>query len=107
MVFISITALNQAGINTEIITSNVTLILGAFLLAFALALGFGAKEVVSDLLKAFYTRKTYEIGKSIKFKDIEGEIISLNEISVTLKTKKGLLVVPIKDIVENQVEIQD
>ena len=37
--FVSITALNQAGIDTDIITSNFTLVLGAFL--FAVALGFG------------------------------------------------------------------
>lgn len=107
LVFISITALNQAGINTEIITSNVTLILGAFLGAFALALGLGARDVVSDLLKTFYTRKTYEIGKTISFNNVKGEIISVNEISLTLKTDNGCLIVPIKDIVENQVEIQD
>ncbi len=35
-IFIAITALNQAGINTEIITSNLTIILASILLAFAL-----------------------------------------------------------------------
>ena len=106
-VFVSITALNQAGIDTTIITSNITLILGALLAAFALALGLGAREVVSSLLKAFYTRKTYELGQEIKFNDIKGEIVSVNEISMTLKTKSGTLIVPIKDIVDNQVEIQE
>ena len=106
-VFVSITALNQAGIDTTIITSNITLILGSLLAAFALALGFGAREVVSSLLKAFYTRKTYELGQEIKFNDVQGEIVSVNEISMTLKTKTGTLIVPIKDIVDNQVEIQE
>ena len=53
IIFISITALNQAGVNTEIITNNVTMILAAFLLAFALALGLGAQKVVGDLLRTF------------------------------------------------------
>lgn len=106
-VFVSITALNQAGIDTTIITSNITLILGALLAAFALALGLGAREVVTSLLKAFYTRKTYELGQEIKFNDVKGEIVSVNEISMTLKTKTGTLIVPIKDIVDNQVEIQE
>jgi hypothetical protein len=106
-VFVTITALNQAGIDTTIITSNITLILGALLAAFALAVGLGARETVSDLFKAFYTRKTYELGQVIKFKDITGEIQSVNSISMTLKTNKGTLIVPIKDIVDSQVEIQD
>ena len=107
LVFVSITALNQAGINTEIITSNITMILAAFLLAFALAMGFGSQKIVSELLKTFYARRTYEIGQVIHFQDISGEVVAINSISVTLKTEEGKIVVPIKDIVENQVRIQD
>jgi hypothetical protein len=107
LVFISVTALNQAGVNTEIITSNITLILAGFLLAFALAFGFGAQKVVGDLLKTFYARKTYEIGQKIEFGDINGEVESINHVTVTLKTKQGKLIVPIKDIVESQVSIRD
>jgi hypothetical protein len=107
LIFISITALNQAGVNTEIITSNITMILAAFLLAFALAFGFGAQKVVGDLLRTFYARKTYEIGQVIEFDNIKGEVEAIDNIAVTLKTKEGKLVVPIKDIVESQVKIQD
>lgn len=107
LIIVSITALNQAGIDTEIITSNLTLIFAALLGAFALALGLGAREVVADLLRTFYTRRTYELGQTIKFKDIEGEIIAIDDISMTLRTAKGKLVIPVKDIVESQVEIQE
>lgn len=107
LTFISITALNQAGIDTEIITSNITMILAGFLLAFALAFGLGAQKVVGDLLRTFYARKTYEIGQVIEFNNVKGEVETVNNISVTLKTEKGKLVVPIKDIVESQVKIQD
>lgn len=106
LIFISITALNQAGVDTEIITSNITLILAAFLLAFALAFGLGAQKVIGDLLKTFYARKTYEIGQKIEFNDIKGEVESIDGISVTIKTEKEKLVIPIKDIVESQVRIQ-
>lgn len=107
LLFVSITALNQAGIDTTIITSNITLVFGALLLAFAIALGLGAKDVVTNLFNAFYSRKTFELGQRIKFNHIEGEIISVNDISITLKTKTGTLIVPIKDIVDNLVEIQE
>lgn len=107
LIFTSITALNQAGIDTEIITSNITMILAAFLLAFALAFGFGAQKIVGELLKTFYARKTYEIGQYIEFNNVKGEVESIDGTSVTLKTSEGKLVVPIKDIVESQVRIQD
>ena len=60
----------------------------------------------ADLLKTYYTRRTYEIGMKIKYKDVEGEIITIGDLSMTLKTLNGTLVVTIKEIVENQVEIQ-
>ncbi|MBT8263833.1 MAG: mechanosensitive ion channel [Arenibacter sp.] len=106
IVFVLITALNQAGINTEIITSNITLIIGAFLLAFAIGLGLGSREIVADLLTTFYARKTYAIGDAIKTKKIEGTIEAIDGISVTVKTKTARLVIPIKDLVQNKVEIQ-
>lgn len=107
LLFVSITALNQAGVDTAIITSNVTMIMAAFLLAFVLAFGLGAQKVVADLLKTFYARKTYEIGQKITFGDITGEVVSIDHVTVTLKTKDGKLIVPIKDIVESQVSVQD
>ena len=107
LTFISITALNQAGINTEIITSNLTMILAAFLLAFSLAFGLGAREVVGDLLKTFYTRKTFEVGKKIEFQGKVYEIDSINNISVVLKGTEGKVIVPVKDIVENHIKVVD
>lgn len=106
VIFVSITALNQAGIDTEIITSNFTIILGAFLFAAALALGLGSREVVGDLLRTFYTRKIYEIGDKVKFDKIEGRVEAIDNISVVIKTKSGKMVVPIKKIVDSTVEVE-
>ena len=105
--FVSITALNQAGINTEIITSNFTLILGAFLFAAALGFGLGSREVFSDVLKMFYARKTYMVGDSISFDGIEGTIEAIDNISITLTTDQGKMVIPIKDIVSQRVTLRE
>lgn len=107
LIFISITALNQAGIDTSIITSNLTILLGGFVLAFALAFGLGAQRIVGDILKCFYARKTYEIGQTIKVQDVTGKVKSIDSISMTLKTDNGIIVLPIKEIVEHQVTIID
>lgn len=104
--FVSITALNQAGIDTAIITSNFTLVLGAFLFAVALGFGLGSKEVFSDVLKMFYTRKNYAIGDKVAIGNIEGTIDAIDNITLTLKTKTGKIVIPIKDVVSQNVEIK-
>ncbi len=105
--FISITALNQAGVDTQIITSNFTIVLGAFLLAIALGFGLGSREVISDLLKMFYARKRYMVGDTLVIGDLEGTVESIDNISITLKTKKGTIVVPIDEVISNRVEIKE
>lgn len=104
-IIITVTALNQAGIDTDIITNNLTIILGAFLAAIALGFGIGSKDVISDLLKTFYTRKNFEVDQTIEFNGTKGTIESINNISITLKTETGKIVVPIKEITENQIKI--
>lgn len=107
LTFISITALNQAGIDTQIVTNNINMIIAGFLLAFAIAFGFGAREVVSKLLKAFYARKTFEVGQNIIFNNEVYTVEAVESISVILRNSKGKLIVPINDLVENQVQMQD
>lgn len=106
VIFISITALNQAGVDTTIITNNITLILGSFLLAFGLGLGLGSKDVIADILRSYYTRKTYAVGDKITIGDDSGTIEAIENNSLTLVTKAGKFVIPIKDVVAQKVEIR-
>jgi len=105
VVVVSITALNQAGIDTEIITSNLTLILGSVLISFTIAFGLGARDVITRLLFGFYSRKNFEVGQHIKTKKIEGTIQQIDNICITIKTDSGLVVLPIKIFVDQKVEI--
>jgi hypothetical protein len=105
-VIIVITALNQAGIDTSVITNNVTIILASFLTAVAIGFGFGSKEVVGDLLRSFYARRNYEVGQKIHLNDVTGTIESIDNITMTLKTTTGKTVLPIKDIAQNKIDIE-
>jgi hypothetical protein len=105
-VIIVITALNQAGIDTSVITNNVTIILASFLAAVAIGFGFGSKEVVGDLLRSFYARRNYEVGQKIHLNDVTGTIESIDNITMTLKTTTGKTVLPIKDIAQNKIDIE-
>ena len=105
VVVVSITALNQAGIDTQIITSNLTLILGSVLVSFTIAFGLGARDVVTRLLFGFYSRKNFQVGQKIKTKKLEGVIQQIDNICITIKTKDGLVVLPIKYFVDQKIEI--
>lgn len=106
VVFVSITALNQAGVNTEIITSNLTLILGSVLISFTIAFGFGARDIITRLLFGFYSRRNFEIGQHVKTKKVEGVIQEIDNICISIKTDDGIVVLPIKHFVDQKVIIK-
>lgn len=105
VVFITITALNQAGVDTTIITNNITIILGAFLLAIAIGMGLGSKDIIRDLLSTFYTRRNYMVGDKIRLKGIEGTIEAIDNVCMTLKTSEGKTIIPISEVVNSRVDI--
>ena len=106
-IIITITALNQAGIDTTVVTNNVTIILGAFLLAISIGFGLGSKEIIGDILRTFYAKKNYEVGDKIKLAGQEGTVVAIDNMCLTLKTEKGKVIIPIKEVVESQVEVDD
>ncbi|CAM1334020.1 mechanosensitive ion channel family protein [Tenacibaculum aestuariivivum] len=108
IVFLSITALDQAGVDTSVIKSNLTLIIGSILLAFTLAFGLGAKEVVVRLLYGFYSRKNVSIGKKVIIGDFTGVVTGIDNICLTVVTTEGKTVVfPIKEVVNNIIVIEN
>lgn len=106
IILLSITALNQAGINTQILNNNVILIIGSVLLAFAVSFGIGSVDVIKNILAALYGKKNFEIGQVVKAGDVEGEIIAIDNMSVTLKTPKGKILLPAKDFYNAKIEIK-
>ena len=107
VVIVAITALNQAGIDTEMITSNLTLILGSLLLAFTIAFGLGSKEIVQRLLFGFYSRKNLNVGQKIKIGGIEGTIEAIDNIYLTLITDDGKFIFPIKEVNDTIIQVME
>lgn len=106
VIFLSITALDQAGIDTSIIKQNLTLIIGAVLLAFTIAFGLGAKDAVARLLLGYYSRKNIEIGAKIKIGNIEGVVVAIDNICFTVATTEGKVILPIKEVTDTKVTIK-
>lgn len=105
-IIITLTSLNQGGIETTIITNNLSIILAAFLLSLVVAFGLGSRNVVEKLLYSFYSKRNLEIGQTIKFGAIQGEIVNINNLCVSIETDTEIIVIPIKEITENTIKIK-
>lgn len=102
---ITVTALNQAGVDTVIIRNNATLILGGFIAAVAISLGLGSKDLVKDILRTSYARKKFRVGQEIHYKNVSGTIEALESLTMDIRTEDGLLVVPIHKIIEEEIMV--
>ena len=106
MMIVTLTALEQAGMPTTIITSNLLLILGTIMLAAAISYGIASKDVLSNILASFFSRKTFGIGQTIEVDGVKGTIVDMSNISVTLRDLKGdRIVVPTQKLINNKVTI--
>jgi len=104
-IIVTVTALNQAGVNTDLITSNLSIILGAILASFTIAFGLGSRDVIKRLLFGYYTRKNLQEGDRVLINELEGVVGTVDNICVVLITEKGKVIIPIKEIVDNQIKI--
>lgn len=107
MIMVIITALDQTGIDTELISNNIILIVGIILLAGSIAYAYAAKDIMSNMLSSFFGKKNFKVGQNIKVKDIEGVIEKIDNTSVTINTGKSRIVIPARELVNNPVEIFD
>lgn len=106
VVMFTIVALNQAGIDTEILNTNLQLIIGAFLLAISLGYGLSARDLMGNMLASFYIKDKFSAGQQIKFGDIEGKIVSKTNTSITLTKSDGnQVVIPLSKFAREEVEI--
>lgn len=97
-----IIAMDQIGIEISFLIDVIDIILAALLFAAALAFGLGARTSISNILGAFYVRKSYKEGDEIQIEEIRGRIIKIDATSVVLDSEKGQVTIPAKEFNENK-----
>jgi hypothetical protein len=100
-----ISALGQAGINTELLESSFNLIIGGVIFAFAAGYGFASRDLMANILSSFYTKNKYKEGQIIQIGDVKGEIIKIDSLSLTLRTGSTTTVIPLQSLQTKNVEI--
>lgn len=105
IVMISITSLNQAGIDTQVLTQNISIASAAIFFAFALAYGFASRDLLANLLASFYSKDKFAIGQRIRIDGIEGVIERMDSTSVTLSTEESEVIMPLQRLLNSTVEV--
>lgn len=100
-------ALTQAKINTEFIASNISIILGGVVLAFAIGYGFASRDIAGNIINAFYWKDKFQVGDEIEVEGVVGRVIEIERSTLVLQTDEGTAIVPMNKISKNTVVIRN
>jgi small-conductance mechanosensitive channel len=92
------------GVQTAILTVILAVILLSLGLATALALGFGSRAVVANILAGAFVRDHFETGRVIEVQGVRGKIVAVNSVGTTLENDSGMVTIPNTVLMENVVE---
>ena len=102
---IAVSALAQAKISTGFIASNLTVLIGALALAFAIGYGFAARDLVANYLASHYNRNKVRIGDDIAIGGVRGKVVMIDSTSMILQTPERAIIVPMSKMTRENVEV--
>lgn len=101
-VFLSavVIGLDQIGIDVTLLITLLAIVVGGLLLSIVFAFGFGARELVSNLIAAHQIHQILQPGLVVELGGEQGQILEITSTSVVLVTEQGRLIVPAKRFLE-------
>jgi Conserved TM helix/Mechanosensitive ion channel len=100
-----ITALSQAKIDTDFIKNNISILLGGGVAAFAIGYGLASKDMMSNFLASFYSRRHFSVGDTVKIGETIGKIVYADNSCVKIQSAEKLVIIPLHKLMKEDVEI--
>ena len=96
LIIFVIQSVAQVGINTSLLESSFNLLVGGIIFAFAIGYGFASKEILLNIISSFYSKNRYKEGQIIAIDGIKGEILAMDNTTITLKTGDSKTIFPLQ-----------
>ena len=84
----------QIGLQSELFTLTLSIVIGSTLGGMALAFALGSGSVVSSIMGSYYAAKAYRVGDFVRLGGVEGTVREINPTSIVLDSDEGQLHVP-------------
>lgn len=107
LIIFVIQSVAQVGINTSLLESSFNLLVGGIIFAFAIGYGFASKEILLNIISSFYSRNRYKEGQIIAIDGTKGEIIAMDNTTITLKTGDSKTIFPLQVLQSKTVTVFD
>ena len=105
-IMVILTALEQAKVDTRLLSTNLMMFIGAILLAASISYGFASREVLSNILAGFFNKRNFQKGMVIEIDGIRGTIIEMSNVAITIQVSDTeRVVIPSHEIMTSKVKI--
>ena len=91
-------AVTQLGFDTELITTNITLVIAGAIATFTLAIGLGSRGAVSNIISGYHGQKLYKVGQHVKIGDVKGKVTAVSNVALTVHHDGSDVVIPFSKI---------
>jgi small-conductance mechanosensitive channel len=106
LISVAMSALGQAGIDTEFLRANLTILIAGGVLAFALGYGLASREMMANFIASFYSKDKVKLGDTIRIGEVQGEVVAMDNSSLTLEGEdKKLIILPLSKLTSENVVI--
>jgi small-conductance mechanosensitive channel len=107
LINVAMIALAQAGIQTDAIKDNISIILAGIVGAFALGYGFASRSLLSSMLSAYYNKKKVAKGDIISIDNVSGTVEEVDNTSITvIGQDNSKLVIPMNKLLTETYKIK-
>ncbi len=107
LIIFVIQSVAQVGINTSLLESSFNLLIGGVVFAFAIGYGFASKDILVNIISSFYSKNRYKEGQTVEIDGVKGEIIAMDNTTMTLKTTDSKTVIPLQNLQKSKIIIYD
>jgi small-conductance mechanosensitive channel len=90
----AVVAIEQVGIQADLLVVMVAVIVGAGLAGAGLAFGLGARTAVSNIIASHYVSQAYRVGQTVRVGAVEGQIVQTTPTAVFIASSEGRVMVP-------------
>lgn len=106
LISVAMSALGQAGIDTEFLRANLTILIAGGVLAFALGYGLASREMMANFIASFYSKNKVNLGDTIRIGEVEGTVVAMDNSSLTLEGEdKRMIILPLSKLTSENVVI--
>lgn len=104
---IFILALEQARINTNFINTNLSILLGGIVFAFAIGYGLASRNIMSNYLASFYNKSKFQVGDRVRIGQYEGKVVEAEGTTLMLINEEtnSEILIPLSQLNTEIVEV--